>query len=372
MSVIDLKLLSQICGRDNDFKRELLHAFVEDAAIDIIEAKEALASNDTATLTEKAHRLKSNSAYLAVRGIPEVAARLEKQVQKNKLEAASELLAEIESIFELVKGYVSGFNTSPSPNSPIDSARLSQFCGGDREFKLEILQSFVKDSITDLAEAKEALASFDAATLVEKAHRLKGASASVGVLLIPELAKRLENQAKENRLEGSGELLREIELILEGVKIYIIESGASEVGLPPRTDSEVGLPPPTNSVGCAPRTDSYDPISNDEVVDSDRLYEICGGDREFEKMLLEAFVADAESELTEAHAAMSAKNSEVLFEKGRAIAGSAESAGVLLMSELASRLGELAHQNQLDEVPSLLSELNQILARLKTYLMSRS
>ncbi len=372
VQIIDSKFLSIISDEDAEIREQLLRVFVEKVSINITKAKEAIADSDTATLIEKARKLKGSSNYMAVRKMPELAARLEKQARKNILEGASELLAEIESIFEEAKAYVSGFNTPPSTNSPIDSDRLSHICGCDPELELEILQSFVEDSITDIAEAQEAIASQDATALVQKAHRLKGASASVGVLLMPELAKRLEDRARENRLEGSGELLQEIELILERVKIYIIESGTSQVGCAFSTNS-VGEAPRTTSVGEAPRTNSeerHPPLSNDEVVDSDRLNEICGGDREFEKMLLEAFVADAESDLTKAHAAMSANNSEVLFQKGRAIAGSAESAGVPLMSELASRLGELAHQNKLEEVASLLSELDRILARVKTYLAS--
>ena len=144
-----------------------------------------------------------------------------------------------------------------------------------------------------------------------------------------------------------------MELILKRVKMFINEPGASENK---QNDGREEL-------DCSASEESV-------VVDSDRLNEICRGDREFQKELLEAFVEDAELDLKEASAAMSAKNTEILFQKGRAIAGSADSACVLLMSEVASRLAELANQNKLEEATYLLSELNQILAKVKTYIAS--
>ncbi len=294
--LIDRDRLSVLCGGDAEFHQQLLEAFVEDAEMELEVAKEAIASGDTATLTQKAHRLKGSSHYMAVRELPELAAKLEKLAEKNLLEGAVELLAEIESIFHEVKAYVSGDKNAPDVTSPIDSDRLSHICGGDLDLEIEILESFVEDSITDIREAKEAIASRDAGTLVTKAHRLKGASASVGVLLIPELAKRLENQARENRLEGSGELLAEIELILEQVKTFMTPTRLIEYK--------------QEEVDCPPSSDFCYPVSNDGVVDSDRLDEICGGDREFEKLLLQAFIEDAESDIVEAYAAMSANNLE--------------------------------------------------------------
>ncbi|MDY6804044.1 MAG: PAS domain S-box protein [Cyanobacteriota bacterium] len=368
-SPLDSDRLLRLCGGDGELREELLQAFVEDAARDIAAAKEAIASGDAAAVSEKARGLKGSSCYLAVRRMPEVAERLEKQAEDNTLVGAAELLEEIESIFQQVKAYVCApdstdtkednnnikgagvCSSSSRSDSPIDSDRLSASCGGDVELELEILQSFVEDGMTDIAEATEAIASGDAPTLVQKAHRLKGSAATLGVLLMPELAERLEKHAKENRLEGSAELLREIELIFERVKIYIAEPGALEY----------------KQEGAG---DLWYPTSCDEIVELERLDEICGGDREFQKELLEAFVEDAKSDLAEASAAFSAKNSEILFQKGRAIAGSAESACVLFIPELASRLGELAHQNKLDEVASLLSELKQIIARVQTYIAS--
>ena len=108
-----------------------------------------------------------------------------------------------------------------SLNSLINSDRLHKISGGDLEFEAELLHAFVEDSETYLQEAKNALQENNLKFLAEKAHQLKGASASVGVLKMPEVAKKLEIQARQNNLEAASELLSELEDILERVKVFI-------------------------------------------------------------------------------------------------------------------------------------------------------
>ena len=105
--------------------------------------------------------------------------------------------------------------------SLIDSDRLQQITGGDARFELELLQCFVDQTEIYIADALTALETKDAIALKNQAHRIKNGSANVAVRLMPELAEKLETRARENQLEGTAELLNELEQILNHVKASI-------------------------------------------------------------------------------------------------------------------------------------------------------
>ena len=105
---VDVDRLSQLCGGDAEFEREILLSFINDTTTDLAEAKTALTEGDAVTIAGKAHRIKGSSSYMAVREMPEVAEELEKLAKQELLEGAEKLIAEIELILEAVKGFVSG------------------------------------------------------------------------------------------------------------------------------------------------------------------------------------------------------------------------------------------------------------------------
>ena len=61
----------------------------------------------------------------------------------------------------------------------------------------------------------------DFVTLEQQAHRIKGASANVGVRWMPEVAAQLEQQSRETTLEGATERLETLENQLEQVKAFL-------------------------------------------------------------------------------------------------------------------------------------------------------
>ncbi|HEY9667428.1 MAG TPA: response regulator [Coleofasciculaceae cyanobacterium] len=108
---------------------------------------------------------------------------------------------------------------SLAPNQElVDWTHLQEICGGDSSFQLEMVQAFVKDAARFLGEAKQALAAKDYVTLANKAHQIKGGSASVAVRSMSEVAAKLHKQAQANNLEGASELVAELEKILEQLK----------------------------------------------------------------------------------------------------------------------------------------------------------
>ncbi|HEY9726780.1 MAG TPA: response regulator [Chroococcales cyanobacterium] len=103
---IDLDRLAIISRGDAEFQRELLGIFLEDALVYIEEAKLALAMGDYVTTARRAHQLKGSSATVAVKEMPELAAKLESHVQNNQLLDAGEAIAQLERILESVQAFI--------------------------------------------------------------------------------------------------------------------------------------------------------------------------------------------------------------------------------------------------------------------------
>lgn len=104
---------------------------------------------------------------------------------------------------------------------PLDLARLKEISRGDTEFQQELLQVFMEDALVHLAEVKLAFQAKDYITLARRAHQLKGASATVAILQLPNLAAQLERQAIEHQLTDASELIAKLEQILERIQIFI-------------------------------------------------------------------------------------------------------------------------------------------------------
>ena len=92
--------------------------------------------------------------------------------------------------------------------------------GGDPEFQWEVLETFREDALACIGKMKAALAEPNAIALAQLAHQLKGASSTAAVLKMPEIAKRIELRAKDNRLDGIEELTIELEAIVERVAAF--------------------------------------------------------------------------------------------------------------------------------------------------------
>jgi PAS domain S-box-containing protein len=103
---LDLQQLDELSRGDVAFQRELLEVFLEDTYLHLKEIKTALAGGDWVTLARYAHQIKGSSATVAIRKMPEVAARLERQAKDKQLLQASELVTQLEEILECVQAFV--------------------------------------------------------------------------------------------------------------------------------------------------------------------------------------------------------------------------------------------------------------------------
>jgi HPt (histidine-containing phosphotransfer) domain-containing protein len=103
---VNLERLAELTRGDAEFQRELLQVFMEDAVTYLEEVKMALSAGDRVTLARRAHQLKGSSATVAIRKMPELAARLENQAQENQLLDAAGLVTELEQILERVQAFI--------------------------------------------------------------------------------------------------------------------------------------------------------------------------------------------------------------------------------------------------------------------------
>ena len=110
----------------------------------------------------------------------------------------------------------------PSLNeTPLDLQRLHNLSRGRVTFQKRLVQAFVDHAQPGLEQIRRALQVNDFVTVEQQAHRIKGASANVGVLLMPDVAAQLERQAREKTLEGATERLQGLERQLEQVKVFL-------------------------------------------------------------------------------------------------------------------------------------------------------
>ncbi|UBF29532.1 response regulator [Kovacikia minuta CCNUW1] len=107
------------------------------------------------------------------------------------------------------------------PNLEIDWNQLHQLSDGSEEFEIELLQSFVADTQTYLLEVAGAIAQQNCRKLEQAAHHIKGASANVGLKTLQANADRLEQQARQQQLDGAADLLLSLAKSLNEVQTFL-------------------------------------------------------------------------------------------------------------------------------------------------------
>ena len=104
---------------------------------------------------------------------------------------------------------------------PIDLARLQKITRGDVDFQQELLETFMEDAPGFIEDIKIALVKQDHHTLKHKAHQLKGAAATVAIFPLSDLAAQLEKKVEQEQLDSSNFLVKEMEHLLEQVRLFI-------------------------------------------------------------------------------------------------------------------------------------------------------
>jgi CheY-like chemotaxis protein/HPt (histidine-containing phosphotransfer) domain-containing protein len=88
--------------------------------------------------------------------------------------------------------------TTSDPAGLIDRAALDELAGGDRDLATSILADFAESTASDLVSLQDGIAGANAAEVRRHAHRIKGASRTVGAREVATLAARLEAAASSD------------------------------------------------------------------------------------------------------------------------------------------------------------------------------
>lgn len=95
--------------------------------------------------------------------------------------------------------------------------RLLETVGGDQGFVTELIETFLEEAPTMLAEIRSALEAQDAELLRRAAHSLKSNAAQFGAARLQSLCLQLEQRAKEQQLDGLDQLLVDAESEFQAV-----------------------------------------------------------------------------------------------------------------------------------------------------------
>ncbi|MCZ6818542.1 MAG: Hpt domain-containing protein [Calditrichaeota bacterium] len=81
----------------------------------------------------------------------------------------------------------------------------------DPDFLIELLEEYMNNAEVSLEAIRYAIQGKDTVTVVTIAHTLKGASSSIGAVIMAELSKQLEFLGRQDTLNGAVELIGQLE-----------------------------------------------------------------------------------------------------------------------------------------------------------------
>lgn len=104
--------------------------------------------------------------------------------------------------------------------------------GGDDEFLIEVIQTFLDDSPQHVTTVQAAFAAGDAPKLMRAAHSLKGSSGNFGAARLQALCAQVELQARAGQLDGLSPLVERVEreygLLAEQLQALAAEASSAQ------------------------------------------------------------------------------------------------------------------------------------------------
>jgi len=129
--------------------------------------------------------LERAAAYRHVDLVSETAVGIEPEIDESKEESGSEEIVNLD--------------------------RLRQLAGGDDEFLIELIQTFLEDAPQLMEKMRTAVSQNDSAALRLTAHSLKSNAADFGAMILAGQCQELESMGKSENLNGAFEILTEAE-----------------------------------------------------------------------------------------------------------------------------------------------------------------
>ena len=110
----------------------------------------------------------------------------------------------------------------------LDRRVLAGITGGDADLERSVLAEFARVNQEDVAAAEHAAAGRDATRVVETAHRIKGASRSVGAVAMGEVGAHLESAGRRGDWAAIEALLTDLRRQADRVSAHVEELTAAE------------------------------------------------------------------------------------------------------------------------------------------------
>jgi len=82
---------------------------------------------------------------------------------------------------------------------------LAKNLGLEEEEYLELIELFIETGMSDLDKLQSAIEEGNAEKAANAAHSIKGAASNLGLMEVYGVAKKIENQTRNDRLEGIAE-----------------------------------------------------------------------------------------------------------------------------------------------------------------------
>ncbi len=217
--------LRDLAGDDQTLLLTLLETFLEDAPQLLADMQTTIANDDAPGLRLAAHSLKSNSAEFGAFELSTLCKELEDMGKAGTLDNAAGKVSQAETLYGMVQADLeavvyeiqTGLSTSteappsapPPPQdqdappetptatlNPATLEALQDMIGEDLELLTELVETFLEDAPTLLANMGEAVENDDAAGLRLAAHSLKSNSAEFGAQELSALCRELEGIGK--------------------------------------------------------------------------------------------------------------------------------------------------------------------------------
>ena len=104
----------------------------------------------------------------------------------------------------------------------MDFKKMAEDIGLDEDEFLEMTELYLETSNSDLSKLQAAVKENQMEEIVERAHSLKGASGNMGFMDIYEVAKEIEQNARDQIIEGAEEAIatikEQLDLLSDQVK----------------------------------------------------------------------------------------------------------------------------------------------------------
>lgn len=113
-------------------------------------------------------------------------------------------------------------NEDRSAVDPAALDKLLEITGGDPDFVTELVTTYLDDAVEQLRAMRQAIEAGDVGELVRPAHSMKTNSANMGALLLAQMCRELESDARAGTVDRSTERIAAAEAEFALVQVELL------------------------------------------------------------------------------------------------------------------------------------------------------